>query len=379
MERFDLLEGYTSFEEIEEKENAEFELESAPFSAVKTKTEKDDDEDIKLDFIIIKTEHEGFNCDAESSSFKLCGKSLLEWVINATENPTIISDTELGVVNTVKPVLKDGEYTVVLYSDTPLITKNLIKEVVGFTRDKGLNVCKLTRGYVFKTEYIKRVDEIYSPQVYYFDEEDLIIVSNFKQLSLVCETMRNRIISFHMSNGVQINDPSTTYIDSDVTIGKNVIIDKNVKISGTCEICESVIIGCDTYICDARIGEGTKIIGAFIESSVIGENNNISYGVKIVGGTIIDDKVVIDASSILNHCNIHCNCNIGYLCNLKNTEMAEAIMGNNVVCSSTKAINKVRIMKGACVKDSALIVAPYVVDEDVTICEGEFCKKSVQG
>ena len=94
--------------------------------------------------------------------------------------------------------------------------------------NKDLNVCKLTRGYVFRTEYIKRVVEIFAPQTYYFDEQDYITAVNFKQLSLVSDILKTRILEYHMKNGVYFENPDMVVIDSNVSIGKN------TKVSGSC-------------------------------------------------------------------------------------------------------------------------------------------------
>ena len=45
-------------------------------------------------------------------------------------------------------------------------------------------------------------------------------------------TMRKRINHQHMVNGVTLIDPATTYIDSEVTIGEETVIEANVTIKG---------------------------------------------------------------------------------------------------------------------------------------------------
>ena len=62
---------------------------------------------------------------------------------------------------------------------------------------------------------------MFAPQTYYFNEEEFIQTVNFKQLDFVAEILKNRIIEFHMNNGVYIENQNNTIIEANVSIGKN--------------------------------------------------------------------------------------------------------------------------------------------------------------
>ena len=143
-----------------------------------------------------------------------------------------IQPAKENVAAFIKPHLKESEYTVVLYSDTPLFQRKTLLEVLKAVKDNRLNVCRLTRGWVFRTSFLRDSDEVIAGQTYYFDEEDFMTVSDFGQAALVGDILRQRILQLHMRNGVQIVDTSGTFIDGDVQIGAGTIIHNGNVLSG---------------------------------------------------------------------------------------------------------------------------------------------------
>lgn len=96
-------------------------------------------------------------------------------------------------------------------------------------------------------EILKRNDEKVGAFVL-DDFEESIGVNDRIALSQAEKIMRHRINQQHMVNGVTLIDPETTYIDSDVEIGYDTIIEPNVVITG------KTVIGRDV-----RITSGSRI------------------------------------------------------------------------------------------------------------------------
>ena len=144
-----------------------------------------------------------------------------------------------------------------------------------FTR-KDLNVLKLTRGYIFKTDYLRECTEVMAPACHYFDGEDFITCFDFKQLSLVQDILKNRILDFHMKNGVNIINPLTTYIDADVIIESGVVIYQNNTLKGMCYIDKNVELLPNNVLENAIVSSGCQVVCSYIKNSKLPEN-------KVVG------------------------------------------------------------------------------------------------
>ncbi|WP_272917089.1 bifunctional UDP-N-acetylglucosamine diphosphorylase/glucosamine-1-phosphate N-acetyltransferase GlmU [Pontibacillus yanchengensis] len=91
------------------------------------------------------------------------------------------------------------------------------------------------------------------------DIEEGLGVNDRLQLSNAEQILRNRILDLHMTNGVTITDPSTAYIEADVTIGQDTTIEPRVHLRGKTKIGSSCVIGPDVDLIDFEAEDKTKI------------------------------------------------------------------------------------------------------------------------
>ena len=278
----------------------------------------------------------------------LLGKPVFEWVTKICPSLPVTLECfpESKTLSVIKPYLKNREYTLVLFGDTPLLSKQTVLRAIKHLEDDGLNVCALPRGYVFRTEYIRRVDDVYAPQVYGENNEEYLCVDSNQNFMTIKEILRDKIFNFHEDNGVEFIDRKSTYVDSDVRIGGGVIVEPNTLISGKTEIYENAKIGFGSVIKSSKIGAGSEICGSEVISSVIKENVKIKGGAHITEKTfvgansIVSENVVLVSASIANNVNIGAN---SYLVNAK--VYNDASVGANSTLVGT-GDNPVRIKEG---------------------------------
>ena len=237
-------------------------------------------------------EHDGFKSKTPSHLISLMGKPLSSYVKKVCDKAPKTIEFKNGddVLETVHPYFGDAEWTVVLFSDTPLLTYKTLAEALNFAENSEMNVVKLKRGYIFKTEYIKRVNQIYTPNTLFADSEDFLVADNYSSLAKIGEILKRRILNNFMNNGVQIVDPASTYIESLVTIGEDTIIYPNTCIMG-----------------DSHIGAGSTVgYGSTIKNSVVGDRCNIQN--SLILSSVIMDSSLIEGSTIENNSLIEKNC-----------------------------------------------------------------------
>jgi len=267
-----------------------------------------------IGYILLQVHHEGFNTDTPSHLISLMGKPIASYVKKVCESvPTTVDiEEDEDVVNAIKPHLKNHEWTIVLYSDTPLLTYKTLAEAFKVAETNQVNVAKLARGYIFKTEYIRRVNEIFTPTTLFEDCEDFMEAKDFNSLSTIGDIMKKRILDNFMKNGVQIIDPASTYIESLVTIGENSIIYPNACIMG-----------------DSHIGSNSTVgYGSTIKNSVIGNKCNIQN--SLILSSVVQDSTLIEQSTIENNSLIEKNCVIKQYSIITSAKVGE----NSVVCWS---------------------------------------------
>ena len=278
----------------------------------------------------------------------LLGKPVFEWVTKICPSLPVTLEcfSESKPLSVIKPYLKNREYTLVLFGDTPLLSKQTVLKAIKHLEDEGLNVCALPRGYVFRTEYIRRVDDVYAPQVYGENNEEYLSVNSSENFMTVKDVLREKIFNFHEDNGVEFIDKKTTYIDSDVRIGSGVVVSASTLLCGKTEIYENAKIGFGTIIKSSKIGAGSEICGSEVVSSVVKENVKIKRGAHIIEKTFVGANSIVGENAVLVSASVANNVNIGANSYLVNARVYnDASVGANSTLVGT-VDNPVRIKEG---------------------------------
>ncbi|MSQ61911.1 MAG: UDP-N-acetylglucosamine diphosphorylase/glucosamine-1-phosphate N-acetyltransferase [Dehalococcoidia bacterium] len=219
------------------------------------------------------------------------------------------------------------------------------------------------------------------------DPEEALGVNDREQLSRAEAVMRRRILRrLMLESGVTVIDPATTYVDADVQIGQDTVIEPNSAIRGSCVIGRNCVIGPGATLCNARIGDGCRIGASLIEDSELeaevsmGPYGHIRGGARIGTGVELGDHVEIKNSRIGQGSNIHhfsyvgdaelgVNVNIGagaVTCNYDGVAKHRTIIGDGAfIGSDTMLVAPVRIGHGA--KTGAGSVVTHDVADGATV------------
>jgi bifunctional UDP-N-acetylglucosamine pyrophosphorylase/glucosamine-1-phosphate N-acetyltransferase len=95
-------------------------------------------------------------------------------------------------------------------------------------------------------------------------------VNDRVQLSRLGAELNRRIVERWMRAGVTVLDPATTWIDVDVTLGRDVTIYPQTQIHGGSTIGDDVVLGPDTTLTDVEIGSGAAVIRTHGSLAIIG-------------------------------------------------------------------------------------------------------------
>ena len=108
------------------------------------------------------------------------------------------------------------------------------------------------------------------------DATEAIGINTREHLAEAEAALRTRINRHWMLQGVTLLDPTTTYIDSGVTIGQETVLWPNTMILGTTTIGEDCIVGPNTIIRSSRVGNACRIEAAVVELAII--ENDVDIG-----------------------------------------------------------------------------------------------------
>ena len=243
---------------------------------------------------------------------KILGRSLFDWVAFACNGNKIKmydfdGDNVLQFVK--EKVDISFDYSVVLFSNTPLLDCEDIKNIKEYATYKQVDLCKLPSGYIVNNKKLTTIDNLQIDSVYSQNIDNFYIVENKKQFTFALKVLQNRINDFHIENGVEMLKPESVYIEPEVDIESGVIIYPNNSIKGSSKIYSNVILKDNNVIENSKIGIGSCCSGSVISNSVIGENVYISQFSTINNG-LIGEGSVIGSNCVINNYNIDMNSKI---------------------------------------------------------------------
>ena len=107
------------------------------------------------------------------------------------------------------------------------------------------------------------------------DFDETFGVNDRVALAYAENVMRNRINTKHMLAGVTLVDPTNTYIAPNAIIGRDTTIYPNVTIKSNTIIGEDCQIKPNSYLENAQIGNGVKVLSSTISDSKIGDYTSV--------------------------------------------------------------------------------------------------------
>ncbi|MFK7896957.1 MAG: bifunctional UDP-N-acetylglucosamine diphosphorylase/glucosamine-1-phosphate N-acetyltransferase GlmU [Myxococcota bacterium] len=141
-----------------------------------------------------------------------------------------------------------------------------LTDIVGFAVAKGLNV----EGLVIE------------------DTDECLGINTRKELAEAGRVMRGRVVDRLMAEGVSFIDPTTVYIDADVKIGQDSLIEPGVVITGESVLGEGVHVKAGCVIEESELGQDV----------VIGPSAHLRPGSKLGDGVKIGNFVEIKNSTL---------------------------------------------------------------------------------
>lgn len=115
-------------------------------------------------------------------------------------------------------------------------------------------------------------------------------VNDRVQLAALGRVLNERTCAAHMRAGATIIDPATTWIDVDVTIGRDAVILPNTQLLGATSIGAGATIGPDTTLTDTEVGQRAHVRRTEALLAVIGDEAEVGPFSYLRPGTELGAK-----------------------------------------------------------------------------------------
>jgi len=107
------------------------------------------------------------------------------------------------------------------------------------------------------------------------DDGTLLGINDRAELADAQRNMQLALNRRLMVAGVTMADPATTWIDAEVQIASDVVLEPNVVLRGRTRIGEGTVIGAASQVFDSVIGRGCRVWASVVEQSEIGDDAEV--------------------------------------------------------------------------------------------------------
>lgn len=212
------------------------------------------------------------------------------------------------------------------------------------------------------------------------DAEDGMGVNDRVQLAQAEQIMRRRINEGHMRNGVSIIDPSTTYIEADVIIGADTIIQPGSFLRGKTVIGEDCIIGPNADLSDTHLESGVAVQYSVISDSIIRKEASVGPFAYIRPGSEVGEHVKVGDFVELKNTRLGNHSKVSHLSYLGDAEVGENVnVGCGTVTVNYDGVKKYKTVIGdhSFIGCNANLVAPVNVGQGSYVAAGSTVTQDV--
>lgn len=199
-------------------------------------------------------------------------------------------------------------------------------------------------------------------------------------LAQATKTMQRRIDEQHMRDGVSFIDPDTAYIDADVKIGNDTVIEGNVVIKGNTEIGSDCYITSGSRIVDSKIGNNVTVTSSTVEEAEMDDNTDIGPNSHLRPKAIIRKGAHIGNFVEIKKAEIGENTKVGHLTYVGDATLGKDInIGCGTIFSNYDGVKKFHTNVGdhAFIGAGSTLIAPINVADHAFIAADTTVTKDV--
>ncbi len=212
------------------------------------------------------------------------------------------------------------------------------------------------------------------------DPNEALGVNNRIQMAEAEAAMRRRIRERWMLAGVAMPDPSSVYIDFDVTLGQDTVVMPNTHIRGRTRIGDGCEIGPNAIINNAVIGDGCAVVSSVIGDSTLEDGVDVGPFSNIRGVSHIESGVHIGTCAEVKNSRLGRELKMGHFSYVGEATIGARVnIGAGAVIVTYDGVNKYQttIERDAAIGSGTMLVAPLTVGEGAVTGAGAVVTRDV--
>jgi bifunctional UDP-N-acetylglucosamine pyrophosphorylase/glucosamine-1-phosphate N-acetyltransferase len=205
-------------------------------------------------------------------------------------------------------------------------------------------------------------------------------VNDRAQLARLGRELNDRLTRHWMTEGVTIVDPATTWIDSAVTLARDVTVLPGTQLLGATTVGEGVTIGPDTTLRNVEVGERATVVRTHGSDAVIGAGADVGPFAYLRPGAELGEGGKIGTFVEVKNSIIGAGAKVPHLSYVGDADIGEgANIGAGTIFANYDGVRKNRTTIGRHAKTSSnnTFVAPVAVGDGAFTGAGATIREDV--
>ena len=205
-------------------------------------------------------------------------------------------------------------------------------------------------------------------------------VNDRVQLAELGAELNRRIVAAHQLAGVTILDAATTWLDVDVTIGRDTVVHPGTQLLGATRIGRRCQIGPDTTLTDVTVGDEAVVLRTHGGQSVIGDGAAVGPFAYLRPGTVLGAETKVGAFVEVKNSTIDTGTKVPHLTYVGDADIGEhSNIGASSVFVNYDGETKNRTTIGSHVRTGSdtMFVAPVTIGDGAYTGAGTVIREDV--
>jgi bifunctional UDP-N-acetylglucosamine pyrophosphorylase/glucosamine-1-phosphate N-acetyltransferase len=193
------------------------------------------------------------------------------------------------------------------------------------------------------------------------------------QLAELRRVFNARLTRHWMREGVTIVDPATTWLDVQVTFGRDSVVRPNTQLLGTTSVAEGAEVGPNCTLSDTEVGPGAKVTNATTEGAVIGAGATVGPYTYLRPGTRLGPKAKAGGFVEMKNAVVGDGAKVPHLSYVGDASIgAGSNIGAGTITANYDGVSKHRTEIGehVFVGSNSVLVAPAVIEDGSYVAAG---------
>jgi bifunctional UDP-N-acetylglucosamine pyrophosphorylase/glucosamine-1-phosphate N-acetyltransferase len=212
------------------------------------------------------------------------------------------------------------------------------------------------------------------------DPNVVLGVNSRAELAACAGVIQERLRGDLLAAGVTMPDPSAVYVDADVEVGPDTVLQPGTHLEGRTRIGSGCVIGPNAVVRSCVIGDGTEVLFAHLSDSSVGAGCQVGPFAYLRPGVVVEDGGKIGTYVEVKNSRVGKKAKVPHLSYIGDAEIGDGTnIGAGNITANYDGFRKHRTTIGAGVKTGSdcVFVAPVSIGDRAMTAAGSIITHDV--